>query len=583
MKKISKLLVYLKPFKKSVILNVIFNLLSVVFSLFSVATAIPLLGIIFNTQELVTNIEEFQFSVSWLMHYFQFYLSKIIIEHGAGTALIFVGAVSIIMTLFKTLFRYLAMYNLAPIRNGVPKIIRDNLFAKVLKLPMSYFSNEKKGDIMSRMTSDVQEIEWSLVASIEMIFRDPLTIIIYLVTLFWMSYQLTFFVLILLPISGLIIGRIGKNLRKTSLKGQKRMGVLLSIMEETLTGMRIIKAFNAQKKVSRRFKSINSFYTRIMIKMFRRRYLANPLSEFMGTVVMVIIMIYGGNLVLNTQGEMTSQEFMGYLLLFYLIIPPSKSFSTAYYNMQKGLASVDRISQILNAEEKIVENVNAKQIKEFKESIEFRNVHFKYDKDEILKNINLKIYKGQMVAFVGQSGSGKTTLVDLLPRFYDCTKGEILIDGENVKNLKIKDLRDLMGNVNQTPILFNDSFYNNIAFGFENAPQKDVFNAAKVANADEFIQATKYDYYTNIGDGVLLNIGSLVGHDTEIMDYTTLSPHAIVAGECTIGKFCEIGSGAFIIQGRKVANNSKIGPLSSVLKDITEEGIFIGNPARRIK
>lgn len=501
MKKISKLLVYLKPFKKSVILNITFNLLSVVFSLFSVATAIPLLGIIFNTQELVTNAEEFKFSISWLIHYFQFYLSKIIIEQGAGTALVFVGVVSIIMTLFKTLFRYLAMYNLAPIRNGVPKLIRDKIFAKVLKLPMSYFSNEKKGDIMSRMTSDVQEIEWSLVASIEMIFRDPLTIIIYLVSLFWMSYQLTFFVLILLPISGLIIGRIGKNLRKTSLKGQKRMGVLLSIMEETLTGMRIIKAFNAQEKVSRRFKSINSFYTRIMIKMFRRRYLANPLSEFMGTTVMVVIMIYGGNLVLNSQGNMTSQEFMGYLLLFYLIIPPSKSFSTAYYNMQKGLASVDRINQILKAEEKIIENVDAKQIKEFKESIEFKNVHFKYDKDEILKNINLKIYKGQMVAFVGQSGSGKTTLVDLLPRFYDCTEGEIFIDGENIKNLKIKDLRDLMGNVNQTPILFNDSFYNNIAFGFENAPEKDVFNAAKVANAEEFIKATKYDYYTNIGDG----------------------------------------------------------------------------------
>jgi len=437
MKKIKTLLVYLKPFKKNVFFNIFFNLLSVIFSLFSVATAIPLLGIIFNTQELVTHVDEFRLSTESIMQHFQFYLSKIIIEHGSGTALLFVGSVSIIMTFFKVLFLYLGNYNMAPIRNGIPQMIRNQLFDKVLRLPLSYFSNEKKGDIMSRMTSDVQEVEVSLVASIQMLFRDPITIIIYLVTLFWMSYQLTLFVLILLPISGLIIGRIGKSLKSTSLKGQKRMGVLISIMDETLSGMRIIKAFNAEKKVQRRFHSINSFYTRLMIKMFRRRFLASPLSEFLGTVVMMSILVYGGNLVLSSEGNMTSQEFMGYLIMFYLIIGPSKSFSTAYYNVQKGLASAERINQILSAEETIKENPEAKSKSEFIDKIEYKNVSFKYDKDKVLDNINLTIKKGQMIAFVGQSGSGKTTLVDLLPRFYDCSEGEILIDGLNIKDIKI--------------------------------------------------------------------------------------------------------------------------------------------------
>ncbi len=501
MNKIKTLFVYLKPFKKNVFFNIFFNLLSVIFSLFSVATAIPLLGIIFNTQELVTHVDKFHLSTESIMQYFQFYLSKIIIEHGPGTALLFVGSVSVVMTFFKVLFLYLGNYNMAPIRNGIPQIIRNQLFDKVLRLPLSYFSNEKKGDIMSRMTSDVQEVEVSLVSSIQMLFRDPITIIIYLGTLFWMSYQLTLFVLILLPVSGLIIGRIGKSLKNTSLKGQKRMGVLISIMDETLAGIRVIKAFNAEKKVQRRFHSINSFYTRIMTKMFRRRFLASPLSEFLGTVVMMSILIYGGNLVLSSEGNMTSQEFMGYLIMFYLIIAPSKSFSTAYYNVQKGLASAERINQILSAEEKITEKPDAQEKPDFIDKIEYKNVSFKYDKDKVLDNINLTIKKGQMIAFVGQSGSGKTTLVDLLPRFYDCTEGDILIDNTNIKDLKIKSLRQLMGNVNQIPILFNDSFYNNIAFGYENAPEKDVINAAKVANAHDFIITTKNGYYTNIGDG----------------------------------------------------------------------------------
>ncbi len=501
MKNIGVILQYLKPFWKSASLNVVFNLISVFFGLFSVAAAIPLLGLIFNTQELVTEIGEPEVSVGYFMQLFQYKLSEIIIASGHSSALIFVGITIVAMTFFKTFFRYLGMYNLAPIRNGVPQLIRNKIFNKVLKLPMSYYSDKKKGDIMARMTSDVQEVEWSLVSSIEMLFRDPITIIIYIITLFWMSFELTFFVLILLPISGLIIGRIGKTLRHTSLKGQKRMGVLLSIMEETLSGIRIIKAFNAEEKVQRRFESINSFYTRIMVKMFRRRYLANPLSEFLGTTVMVSIMIYGGSMVINATGDLSSQEFMGYLMLFYLVIAPAKSFSTAYYNIQKGLASADRINQILEAEEKIKEKENAASISEFNNKIEYRNVSFKYEDEYVLKDINLTIEKGQMIALVGQSGSGKTTLADLLPRFYDCVDGEILIDDKSIKDLKIQELRNLMGNVNQTPILFNDSFRNNIAFGEETADIESVINAAKVANAHEFISTYKNDYYTNIGDG----------------------------------------------------------------------------------
>ena len=501
MKNIGIILQYLKPFWKSVSLNVSFNLISVFFGLFSVAAAIPLLGIIFNTQELVTEIGEYKVSAEYFMQLFQYKLSEIIIASGHSTALMFVGLIIVAMTFFKTLFKYLAMYNLAPIRNGVPQLLRNKIFNKVLRLPMSYYSDKKKGDIMSRMTSDVQEVEWSLVSSIEMLFRDPITIIIYLITLFWMSFELTFYVLILLPLSGLIIGRIGKTLRQTSLKGQKRMGVLLSIMEETLSGIRIIKAFNAEGKVQRRFESINSFYTRIMIKMFRRRYLANPLSEFLGTSVMVSIMIYGGSMVISATGDLSSQEFMGYLMLFYFIIAPAKSFSSAYYNIQKGLASADRINHILDAEEIIQEKENAASISSFDNKIEYKNVSFKYEDEYVLKNVNLTIEKGQMVALVGQSGSGKTTLADLLPRFYDCVEGEVLIDGQSVKDLKIKDIRDLMGNVNQTPILFNDSFRNNIAFGEETASFESVVEAAKVANAHEFITTYKNDYYTNIGDG----------------------------------------------------------------------------------
>ncbi len=498
MKNIGRILKYLRPYKLQVALNVIFNLLSVVFGLFAIAAIIPFLSIIFTPDEVIPPPGEFEISSDYIMGYFKHLVWQIKVESSPANALIFIGIAMIGMTFFKTLFKYIAMYNLAPIRNGVPRDIRQKLFHKILCLPLSFFSNEKKGDIMARMSGDVQEIEWSLVSSIEMLIRDPLTIIITLTALFVMSFKLTLFVLILLPLSGLLIGFIGKNLRKTSLKGQRRLGVIVSITEETLGGLRIVKAFNAEKRVQRRFESTNNFYTRLMIKMFRRRYIANPLSEFLGTIVMVMIMWYGGKVVFD--GEMSSGALIAYMAVFYTVIGPAKSFSTAYYNIQKGLASADRINEILNAEESIKEKKDAVPVSSFNDCIEYRNVSFKYEDTFVLKDINLKIKKGMTVALVGQSGSGKSTMADLLPRFYDATEGQVLIDGISVRDLKIKHLRNLMGNVNQEPILFNDSFFNNIAFGTDSVKKEEVIAAAKVANAHEFIVETKMGYYTNIGD-----------------------------------------------------------------------------------
>lgn len=431
---------------------------------------------------------------------FYFHISQLIENHGEIYALVFVSGLVIIMSLLKTGFKYLAMYNLATIRNGVVKDMRNALYNKSLDLPLSYYSNERKGDIISRMTNDVHIVEWSIISSLEMLFRDPITIIVYLGGLLIISPQLTLFVLILLPISALIIGSLGKTLKTTALKGQKKMGLILSVMDETLGGLRVIKAFNSEERVKKRFVSVNNFYTRIMIKMYRRQYLATPLSEFLGTVVVVFIMWYGGSLVLGAQTTLSPEFFIGYLVIFSQIINPAKSFSTAWYNVQKGLASAERIEEVLTAKNQIIEKPDAKSFDSFKDTIQYRNVGFKYESEWVLKNIDLKIEKGKTIALVGQSGAGKSTLVDLLPRFYDTVEGEILLDGVPIKDLKIKDLRNLMGIVNQEAILFNDTFANNIAFGSDNASKEEIIQAAKVANAHEFIINSRNGYYTNIGD-----------------------------------------------------------------------------------
>ncbi len=500
MKNIGKILRFLIPYWKKGSLNITLNLFSALFALFSVTIAIPFLGILFQNEPAIISVGEFDYTLESARQHFNYFISNMIADQGPVRALMFLSLLIIIMSFGKNLFHYLAMYYLAPIRNGVVKDIRNQIYDKVLVLPLSYFSETRKGDVIARMTGDVQEIETSIVSSLEMLFRDPFQIIIYLSALFYMSTSLTLFVLILLPVSGFIIGRLGRTLKQTSLKGQKKMGVLLSMIEETLGGLRIIKAFNAENKMRDRFRGTNMLYTRIMVKMQRRRSLASPVSEFLGTIVMITIMVFGATLVLAEASDLNSQEFIGYLMLFYLIIAPSKSFSTAMYNVQKGLASVERVQDVLEASNNIKEKPGAITIKEFRGSIEYRNVYFSYDHHDVLRDINLVIEKGRTVALVGHSGSGKSTMADLLPRFYDVRQGDILIDGKSIRDYRIHDLRGLMGNVNQDPILFNDSFFNNIAFGVDHATEQDVVNAAKVANAHDFIVAAKHGYYTKIGD-----------------------------------------------------------------------------------
>ncbi len=500
MKNFRKILRYILPYWHRVALNVGFNLLSALFSLFSLTMIIPFLGILFSTQPMVTELLPFRLTPEAIQNNFNYYVSMLITDYGEVYALVFISMVVIVTSLFKNGFKYLALYHLTPVRNGVARDLRNAIYKKSIDLPLSYYSSERKGDTISRMTNDVHQIEISIISSLEMMFREPITIVIYVGSLFVMSPHLTLVVLILLPISGLIIGRIGKSLKSKAMKGQTRLGLILSVMEETLGGLRVIKAFNAEEKMNQRFMSLNGLYTRIMNNLYRRQYLASPVSEFLGTLVVVVIMWYGGSLVLSGSVGLSSQGFIGYLAIFSQIINPAKTFSQAYYNIQKGMASSDRIDDVLSADNQITDSPAALTKKDFRSDISFREVGFRYENTFVLKGVNLVIRKGQKVALVGQSGAGKSTLVDLIPRFYDVTEGEITLDGMSIKELRIKDLRSLIGNVNQEPILFNDTFFNNIAFGKPDASMDEVVLAAKIANAHEFISATPLGYHTNIGD-----------------------------------------------------------------------------------
>lgn len=500
MKKYSKILRYLLPYKWQVVVNVVSNIFGAFFSLFSLAMLIPFMQLLFGNVSLVDVKPELELTANSMEQYLNYILSQIIKNYDKASALLFVIGLVLIASFLKNFFTYLALYYLAPIRSGVIRDIRNELYRKVIDLPLGYYSEEKKGDIISKMTNDVNEIEVSIIRSLEMFFKDPIIIIVHLIGLLIISSQLTLFVLLILPIAGFIIGRIGKSLRKTSFKGQRKMGALLTIIEETLGGLRVIKAFNAEKKVTERFESVNSFYTLLIKKMWRRRDLAVPLSEFLGTVVVVLVLWYGGRLIFMGRGNITPEALIAFIAMFYMIINPAKSFSNAYFNIVKGMASADRIGTILEAENPIKIKQGAVKIDSFSSQIEYRNVSFKYEDEYVLKNINLVIEKGKTIALVGQSGSGKSTFVDLLPRFWDVTDGEILIDGINLKDCDLSSLRNLMGNVNQDPILFNDNFYNNISFGVLNAPENAVYSAAKIANAHDFIMATPNGYHTNIGD-----------------------------------------------------------------------------------
>lgn len=502
MKNFRRLIRYIKNYKSYAFFSILSNMFSVVFSLFSLTMIIPFLNILFNQEQEYTKVP-WSFSVKTLLNNLNYTISEYIHDHGKVAALTFICGLVVLMFFLKNLFRYLAMYFVSPIRNGVVRDIRNQLYEKILVLPLTYFSEEKKGDLMSRMTIDVQEIEWSIMQSLEAIFREPLTVTLFLVMMVLLSPQLSLFVFILLPISGLIIGMIGKSLRHTSTKGQAKMGVLLSAIEETLGGLRIIRAFTAEAFFREKFSIINNDYRKLMKRLYRKRDLTSPLSEFLGACVLVVIIYFGGSLALGAEKTLQPSEFITFIAIFSQLIPPAKSFSEAYSNVQRGLASVDRIDKILNAEITITDKPDAIQLIDFNHAIEYRDVSFGYHKGDtgwVLKGINLKIEKGKTIALVGQSGSGKTTLVDLLPRFYDLENGEILVDGENIKNYKLKDLRSMMGIVNQESILFNDTIFNNIAFGLEKVSEKNVIAAAKIANAHDFISQMKEGYQTNVGD-----------------------------------------------------------------------------------
>jgi subfamily B ATP-binding cassette protein MsbA len=501
MKRFFRLLRYLFPYKWYVGQNVLYNILGAFFALFSFAMVIPFLRLLFDDQPIVLEPMEFELSTAYFMHTLNYYMGQIMLTRDAAGALALVSILVVVFSLLKNGFLFVANFVLAPIRAFVVRDLRNEVYRKVLRLPLSYYNEARKGDVISLISSDVQEIEVSLLTSLNMLFRNPITIVIFLGILFSISFKLTLFVLLILPLTGVLIGRIGRNLRRTTFKGQMRLGDLMAMMEETLTGLRIIKAFNGEKRMTEGFARTNHAFALILRKVIRRRYLASPISEVMATMVLMVIMAYGGSLVLSGSDVLSGESLILYMMIFSQIIPPAKELSTAWINIQKGLASVDRVDHLLLADDKIVERPDAIETDEFKESIEFRNVSFKYEKEFVLKDISFTIKKGQTIALVGKSGSGKSTLVDLLPRFMDTTKGEVLIDGIPVTDYKIKSLRSLMGIVSQQSILFNDTFKNNIAFGSKGeVTDERVINAAMVANAHEFIVETEEGYEHGVGE-----------------------------------------------------------------------------------
>jgi len=491
---------FIPPYKKQLLLNFLFNLLSALFTVFSMALMSPILEILFGMSQDVHDRIPWAMSLDVFKHNIYYYITIFKDANGAAMALLFVGFFVIFTTFLKVGFAYLGAFEAVYIRNGVVKDIREQIYSKILKLALPFFSEERKGDIISRITGDVTEVENSIMSSLDMFLKNPIIIIVLLISMLIMSPSMTLFIFLVLPFAGYLIGRVGQSLKKVSREGQDKMGMILTVVEETLGGLRIIKAFNAEKKMNARFNSELHDYKSIMNRLMRQRELAHPLSELIGTIVIIIVVWYGGTLILNKTNSLSGPVFIIYLGIFYQIINPAKAFTTALYSIQKGLASMDRIDKILLADVTIPQAPDAKPVSTLNEKIEYRNVTFAYDEKVVLNNVSLTIEKGKTIALVGQSGSGKTTFVDLLPRFYDVIGGQILIDGVDLRDLKLHDLRDLMGNVNQEAILFNDSIFNNIAFGVEHTTMTEVIAAAKVANAHDFIIETEHGYDTVIGD-----------------------------------------------------------------------------------
>ena len=494
---------FVPPYKKYLVLSVIFNILSAVLNIFSFAALIPILQILFQTgdTEAATSVMAWDWSnvQAVLMNNLNYYVTQLIAAYGQTTTLLFIGLFLAVTTALKTSAYFASSATIIPIRTGVVRDIRNQLYQKITSLPLGFFSEERKGDIIARMSGDVQEVESSIMSSLDMLFKNPILIVVYFATLLFVSWQLTLFTMIFVPLFGWFMGVVGRKLKQRSIKAQALWSDTMSQVEETLGGLRIIKAFCAEGKMNSRFDRINSSYRNDIMRVNIRQSMAHPMSEFLGTVMIIIVLWFGGILVLKSH-SITGPTFIYYMVILYSIIQPLKDFSRAGYNIPKGLASMERIDKILKAENTIKEVARPEHIASFEHQIELRNVSFKYGEQWVLRDINLTIPKGKTIALVGQSGSGKSTLVDLIPRYYDVQEGEVLIDGINVKELGIHDLRQLIGNVNQEAILFNDSFRNNISFGVDNATQQQIEEAARIANAYDFITASEHGFDTNIGD-----------------------------------------------------------------------------------
>lgn len=494
---------FIPPYKKYLVLTVLFNILSAVLNIFSFAALIPILQILFRTEGTGTATHLMPWTLDNIKEVMannaDYYVTQLIGNVGATTTLLLIGLFLAFTTFLKTGAYFLSSATIIPIRTGVVRDIRNQLYAKITSLPIGFFSEERKGDIIARMTGDVGEIESSIMSSLDMLFKNPILIISYFTALLFISWQLTLFTLVFVPVFGWFMGFVGRKLKRKSIEAQSLWSDTMSQVEETLGGLRIIKAFCAEEKMNNRFSSINNHYRSSVQRVNIRQQMAHPMSEFLGTVLIIIVLWVGGILVLDQQ-ILSGPTFIYYLVMLYSIINPLKDFSKASYNIPKGLASMERVDKILKAENTIKEPANAKHISAFEHQIEFRHVSFRYGEQWVLRDINLVIPKGKTIALVGQSGSGKSTLVDLIPRYYDVQQGEVLIDGINVKDLGIHDLRQLIGNVNQEAILFNDSFIGNITFGVDHATQEQVEQAARIANAHEFIMQSEHGYDTNIGD-----------------------------------------------------------------------------------
>jgi subfamily B ATP-binding cassette protein MsbA len=493
---------FVPPYKTYLILNIIFNILAAFLTLFSFALIIPILDMLFNGGGTEYHFMEWGSGnlkdVAINNFYYAAYYCKE--TYGASTTLAMLAVALVVMTLFKTGATYLSSHFLIPIRSGIVRDIRNFVYDKIVSLPIGFFTSVRKGDVMARMSGDVAEIENSIMSSLDMLFKNPIMIIVCLTMMITVSWQLTLFVFILLPVAGYIMGIVGKRLKRTSLEGQQQWGSLMATIEETLGGLRIIKAFNAEQKIQERFHSENQRFYKTTNKISRRQALAHPMSEFLGTATIAIVLWFGGTLILSGNNIIDAPTFIYYMVIFYSIINPAKDLSKAAYQIQKGLASMERVDKILSAVNPIKDPENPKSVSTKEGCIKYDHVKFKYLTDWVINDVSLEIPFGKTVALVGQSGSGKSTLADLLPRFYDVNEGSISIDGVDIRDIRVKELRGMMGNVNQEAILFNDSFYNNITFGVESATKEQVIEAAKIANAHEFIMASENGYDTNIGD-----------------------------------------------------------------------------------